>query len=558
MSPSRRPGSLRLSNTKARSAFVCALLLAASGAACGKKAPPTSLDDAAASIAETTSGPVADAAVAGDDAGAPTGPRVYAIASPASIFNVTEFPARDPGKTSDDRKAAMLVGYLRKGDSAVFKNGPIKKGNCGEGWYELAVGGFICGKFVTTNANDPALADAPHPPFPQGPLPYDYGLNMTNGSPLYSQMPSADEEDKYEKGLSWDRDRKETAGDDQGSSDSTPWYLQHQSGKPTVKFGDLRGEGFPVEERMVRGFYVSLDKVEPGTFRRQRQRHEKFWHTVKGLFVREDHIMVHDVKVEFQGINLAAPGETKHLPLAFILGFHTHPQKIGDDQKIHHSSDHIDRFSIVQLTGKKQFINFHDYYEMADGTYLRDIDMTLTKPNPPPADLKPGEKWIDVDLAHQTLVAFEGDKPVYATMISSGKHNNDDPDKNHRTPSGDFRIREKHVSATMDDDGASDGTYSIEDVPWIMYFHGGYALHGAFWHSAWGHERSHGCINMTPTDARTIFGWVGPTLPDGWHGVHQTDANPGTRVIVHDEVLEKEKADRAKARAAGQQDAGEN
>jgi hypothetical protein len=552
--------SPRLSHVNAKCAF-CALLLIASGTACGKKSPPSAVDDAAASIAETTSGPVADAAVAGqDDAGAPSGPRVYAIVSPAPIFNITEWPARDPSKTSDDRKAAMLVGYLRKGDSAVFKSGPTKKANCPEGWYELAVGGFICGKVVTANANDPALADAPHAPFPQGPLPYDYGLNITNGSPLYVQMPSADEEDKFEKGLAWNRGKNSGDSDDSAAGSGggdTPWYLQQQAGKPTVKFSDLRGDGFPVQERMVRGFYVSLDKDVPGTFRRQRQRHEKFWHTVRGLFVREDHIMVHDVKVEFQGINLAAPGETKHLPLAFVLGFHTHPQKINSDGSVHHSSDHIDRFSIVQLTGKKQSINFHDFYETPDGTWLRDIDITVTKPLPPPADLKPGEKWIDVDLAHQTLVAFEGDKPVYATMISSGKHNNDDPEKNHRTPSGDFRIREKHVSATMDDDGASDGTYSIEDVPWIMYFHGGYALHGAFWHSAWGHERSHGCINMTPTDARTIFGWVGPTLPDGWHGVHATDANPGTRVIVHDEVLEKEKADRAKAKTAGQADAGE-
>jgi hypothetical protein len=545
-----------LSNVKAKSTCALAALLML---ACGKKSvAPTADEDAAASVAETTSGPVADAAVAvQDDAGAPSGPRVYAIVSPAPIFNITEWPAHDPSKTSEDRKAAMLVGYLRKGDSAVYKTGPTKKGNCPEGWYELAVGGFICGKSVTTNPNDPALADAPHAPFPQGPLPYDYGLNITNGAPLYVQIPSGDEEEKFEKGLNWDRGKKAGDADDaQGGSGDTPWYLQQQGGKPTVKFSDLRGDGFPVQERMVRGFYVSLDKDVPGRARLQRQRHEKFWRTVRGLYVREDHIMVHDVKVEFQGINLAAPGETRHLPLAFVLGFHTHPQKINADGSVHHSSEHIDRFSIVQLTGKKQSINFHDFYETADGSWLRDLDVTITKPLPPPADLKPGEKWIDVDLAHQTLVAFEGDKPVYATMISSGKHN-EDPEKNHRTPSGDFRIREKHVSATMDDDGASDGTYSIEDVPWIMYFHGGYALHGAFWHSAWGHERSHGCINMTPTDARVIFGWVGPTLPDGWHGVHQTDANPGTRVIVHDEVWDKEKAERAKAKAAGAADAGE-
>ena len=488
----------------------------------------------------------------------PQGPRVYATASPSPVFNLSEWPAKDPSKTSADRKDAVLVGYLRKGDSAVYKGDKIKKGNCAEGWYELAVGGFICGKYVTVNAQDPALADAPHPPFPQGPLPYDYGLNITNGTPLYSQLPTNDQEQKFEHGLDWNRDAKKgsggsttaTDGDSQGGGD-TPWYLQQQAGKPTLKFGDLKGEGFPVQERMVRGFYVSLDKEVEGTARKQRQRHTKFWHTVRGLYAREDHIMVHDVKVEFQGINLAAPGETKHLPLAFVLGFHTHPQKIAENDAIKHTSDHIDRFSIVQLTGKKKVIAFHDYYEMEDGNWLRDIDITFTKPSPVPADLKPGEKWIDVNLNTQTLVAFEGDKAVYATMISSGKHNDEDPEKNHRTPSGDFRIREKHVSATMDDDAASDGTYKIEDVPWIMYFHGGYALHGAFWHSAWGHERSHGCINMTPTDARVIFGWVGPTLPDGWHGVHATDPNPGTRVIVHDDILAKEKEEREKQRRLG-------
>jgi len=67
---------------------------------------------------------------------------------------------------------------------------------------------------------------------------------------------------------------------------------------------------------------------------------------------------------------------------------------------------------------------------------------------------------------------------------------------------GTFRIREKHIAATMEDDGGGDGVYSIQDVPWIMYFEGSYALHGAFWHSMFGREKSHGCVNMTPHDAR--------------------------------------------------------
>ncbi len=165
---------------------------------------------------------------------------------------------------------------------------------------------------------------------------------------------------------------------------------------------------------------------------------------------------------------------------------------------------------------------------------MRAVETTRTNPGPAPKELAPGEKWIDVNITSETLVAYEGDKPIYATLVSSGRTNKVDAAKNYKTKTGSFRVREKHISTTMDDDAASDGTYKIEDVPWVMYFEGSLALHGAFWHSSFGHERSHGCVNLTPFDAKNLFGWVGPRLPDGWHGVRGTEANPGTRVIVHD------------------------
>jgi lipoprotein-anchoring transpeptidase ErfK/SrfK len=139
-----------------------------------------------------------------------------------------------------------------------------------------------------------------------------------------------------------------------------------------------------------------------------------------------------------------------------------------------------------------------------------------------------------VNITTQTLVAYEGDKPVFTTIVSSGRHDDEDKTKDHRTPTGSFRIREKHIATTMDDDSAVDGPYSIEDVPWVMYFEKGIALHGAFWHSSFGKEHSHGCVNMLPHDARQIFQWVGPKLPEGWHAVRSTAENPGTRVIVHE------------------------
>jgi lipoprotein-anchoring transpeptidase ErfK/SrfK len=85
----------------------------------------------------------------------------------------------------------------------------------------------------------------------------------------------------------------------------------------------------------------------------------------------------------------------------------------------------------------------------------------------------------------------------------------------------------------MDGDVASDGPYSIEDVPWVMYFNASIALHGAFWHNQFGTPRSHGCVNLAPADAKQLFAWVEPRLPPGLHGVYATATQPGTRVVVH-------------------------
>jgi hypothetical protein len=241
--------------------------------------------------------------------------------------------------------------------------------------------------------------------------------------------------------------------------------------------------------------------------------------------------LVHDPKVEFEGVWLSKPGETRHLPLGWITNPHQWKYTFEDSKM--HRHEHVDRFTIVQLTGKKEIVDDKTYWETADGWWMRAMDGTVTNPGPPPRNLAPGERWIDVNLGLQSLVAFEGDKPVFATIVSTGRHD-DDPAKDHHTRPGEFSVREKHISATMDNDTATDGPYSIKDVPWIMYFDGSTALHGAFWHSRFGHERSHGCVNMTPHDAHDLFGWVGPKLPEGWHGVRATDANPGTRVIVHE------------------------
>jgi hypothetical protein len=490
----------------------------------------------AASAADGSDAPSAELAFATPLADAAAAPaiKIAALESPTPICSAPEWPPKDPSKAVDDRQGVMRLGYLRKGDIVEAKPQVIKRQSCPEGWYEIVSGGYICGKYATEDLNAKALENAPHPPYTDGPVPYDYGLNLTNGTPLYRRKITRVERAQYEHDLAVGKTPSKTDGTsdaprgglhyEEGAPGDSPWYMR-EGARKLVKLDDLKSAEGPVVERMVRGFYLALDKkvsFYAGTF----------WRTTYGFYAPGDHILVHKSTTEFEGVHVSDPDEKRKLPLGFVLGLHARQYRFEDDKL--RRGDHVDRFTIVGLTGNKKAVDDRNYYETLDGWWMRDIDGTTTKPGPPPEGLGPGEKWIDVNLSTQSLVAFEGDKPVYATLVSTGRHDDHDATKDHRTQMGSFRIREKHISATMDDDSASDGPYSIEDVPWIMYFNKSYALHGAFWHSAFGHERSHGCVNLNPHDAKEVFGWAGPTLPAGWHGVRATDANPGTRVLVHD------------------------
>jgi hypothetical protein len=77
--------------------------------------------------------------------------------------------------------------------------------------------------------------------------------------------------------------------------------------------------------------------------------------------------------------------------------------------------------------------------------------------------------------------------------------------------------------------------FELRDVPWIQYFAAGYALHGAYWHDVFGIPRSHGCVNLSPIDARIVFNWTDPPVPAGWHGINVgPDMGEGTAVIIHE------------------------
>jgi len=191
----------------------------------------------------------------------------------------------------------------------------------------------------------------------------------------------------------------------------------------------------------------------------------------------------------------------------------------------------------VALTGKDKTVGDTRYFETKDGKWLRKQDIIIArKPDSelwPASFAKGNQKWIDISIIKQTLTLYEGDKPVFVTLISTGQDGMGDPKTTKSTPRGTFRIRDKHVTATMDANEVGN-KFELRDVPWVQYFEAGYAMHAAYWHDVYGTARSHGCVNLSPIDARKVFLWSDPPIPVGWHGVSASeDTGKGTIVYIH-------------------------
>ncbi len=106
------------------------------------------------------------------------------------------------------------------------------------------------------------------------------------------------------------------------------------------------------------------------------------------------------------------------------------------------------------------------------------------------------ERWIDVDLSNQRLVAYEGDTPVYWVIVSTGLPGTP-------TVTGQYRIYVKYPAQTMSGPG-----YYLPDVPYVMYFYQDYGIHGTYWHNNFGHPMSHGCVNAPTPDAQWLYTWA--------------------------------------------------
>jgi hypothetical protein len=498
---------------------------------CGK--PPPAADNAREpepKPAVTSAGPAIAATAAPPP---PSGPPVRIFAK-RYIVKLREAPS----------KAAFRIGYLRGGAVLQAKTAqPIGYDKCRKGWFELTTGGFLCSTVDAIAFLGKRLPERqPLQPNLANPLPYPYGYSRKRNTPMFRRLPSDEEALRYQSGsvtaepppAPFSAPSGLALANDSASAESEPPPPQlsgapgtggamssTDAGVPTLS--SLLGEaGSVLMRRMERGFYVSLDReMERGG--------RKYWRTQSNGFIPSPGLFP-AVGSDFNG--LALDGADASLPIAFVLSGKDFAYRQDERGRIRPAGKpgYHHRLRVVSELEVRGI----QYYADETGTLYRAKDTSRIVAREKPAEVGDDEKWLDVDLSAQSLVAYVGAQPVYATLISSGRVKDPlDLLKNFETPGGAFRITSKHLSATMDGDHAIDGPYSIEDVPYVMYFQLAFALHAAFWHDSFGRPRSHGCINLAPLDAKWIFNFAEPQLPVPWHGVYPRPSSPGTRLYIH-------------------------
>jgi hypothetical protein len=254
---------------------------------------------------------------------------------------------------------------------------------------------------------------------------------------------------------------------------------------------------------------------------------------------------------DFHGIELAPAGKDgEHLPLAWIRSTDgVKVWKLATDDKGKEKAVEADQKlafqAHVSIADKEVVVAGQRFLEITsppstwakgERYLVKTWEAARVDVQKAPAGVDANESWIDVSLVNQSLVLYDGATPVFATLISTGAGTG------HGTPQGLWRIYTKHLSSRMESPGKPaekdgdkpDAPYRVDDVPWVQYFAGGFALHAAYWHDDFGQPRSHGCVNLSPRDAQWLFGHTSPSVPQGWHGIvsGRAGAAQGTWVSI--------------------------
>ncbi len=157
------------------------------------------------------------------------------------------------------------------------------------------------------------------------------------------------------------------------------------------------------------------------------------------------------------------------------------------------------RYTLVNIYATMQLGDWN-WYQIGVDQWVdqRDIAKVLPVERTDQIDT---EKWVSVDLYEQVAIAYEGDTPVFATLVSSGL-------KDWETEEGLFHVYVRYPRTLMIGAEGKPDFYSLQEVPWTQYFDHDIGLHGTYWHDGFGYRHSHGCVNLSITDSQWLYNWA--------------------------------------------------
>jgi len=393
-----------------------------------------------------------------------------------------------------------MLGILRSGTRIRVDAERTFGGRCKQGWHRLFPKGWICRDAGLIVEKEPPEVTMPLalPPMLDDVLPYEYWRVKDEMTPFFHRLPTYTEQD-----------RADAAG--------RAWYEEHGREPMPTRYSERPPEvPAVVKEYQNAGYWVTKAGEEVKLKRR-------FLRTLRGTYARKYQLQQRESS-EFGGTLISDP-ET--LPIYFIRRELPLMKREAPDSDVLVPTEEIPERRSRYPFVRSIHIGVKEYYEDAQGLLMRGYAVGKVVKLKRAPGIGANEHWLHVDLSEQVLVAYVGDRPVFATLVSSGREPG-------MTPEGVFRIQSKYIATSMRDQPPEDEAYSIEDVPWTQYFSNNVALHGAFWHGGFGIVRSHGCVNLSPSDARWLFGFTSPALPADWHAVMPGvgDNGQGSAVVV--------------------------
>jgi hypothetical protein len=172
----------------------------------------------------------------------------------------------------------------------------------------------------------------------------------------------------------------------------------------------------------------------------------------------------------------------------------------------------IKRYTLVYLFAVKT-IDSWDWYMIGPDQWVQETQIARLRPARRPNGVS--GKWFAVDLYEQTLTAYEDDNPIFATLVSSGL-------PRWPTQEGLLKIWDRQRFVTMTGGSGQPDFYNLPAVPWALYFYKHeQSIHGAYWHDGFGFRRSHGCVNLSLTDAQWAFDWS-KDAPDAYAYIYHS------------------------------------